>query len=885
MVAASKLRHAIVVGSSEAEALQAVSKIETIHFGHDDMRAYYAERFPSACEKSGRSGIKIDTAQPTEIIIPHAPLNPTTATKTNVGNLVWKARFTPDRFLCDPASGFPNDCHPISEFLAIMNPESTQSDGMIHPTDRREFIRLAAAGAAWVSLQPWQLMAASGVDASDLSNPLNWQKFLARHDLVWERLPDSFESAAFTGNGKLGAMIFTDESGQSLKWQQGRSDVAFNTADAALKTMRIPIGDLVLKPVGKILSGEMRMNLWDAEVHGTIKTDKGEIEFQSITHSDLMVNVFAVTVRGDEKASWSWSPGLATNPRKLHRKEEITPDDRNPLPVRSREGDIEISYQPLNAAGGHATAWKIIEPSKGQSIVYTSIGFGKEENAAKVEAVAAVNQAVAIGLTTLTGSHRDWWHRFWPESFVSIPDTRLESFYYIQMYKMASGTRPGRPALDLMGPWFRNTPWPMIWWNLNLQLTYWPQLTGNRMELGESLVELIDHGAAALANNAGEFKADSAGVGRTSSYDCVGPVTEELCNLPWAMHNYWLHYRYCMDDQMLRERIFPLLKRAINYYLHYVEKGADGKLHITRGFSPEYPGQPTPNPDSNIDHSLLRWGCETLLASCERLKLDDPQIPQWKKTLENLIPYPQDENGLRISASTPFAKSHRHFSHLLMIYPLYVMTPEQPENRELVIKSLKHWMGMPSALMGYSFTGAASISALLGEGDEAARYLNLLLDFKKIHSNTFYTEAGPVIETPLAAAASLNDMLLSSWGDCIRVFPGVPHSWKEIRFHHLRAQGAFLVSARRDQGQTRWVRVKSLAGEPCRIRPGLEGEVRATTPLKSLGDGRYELTLGKNEEAILYCGIQPPLCEIDPVPATPGRSNFYGLKTPAAVRK
>ena len=48
-----------------------------------------------------------------------------------------------------------------------------------------------------------------------------------------------------------------------------------------------------------------------------------------------------------------------------------------------------------------------------------------------------------------------------------------------------------------------------------------------------------------------------------------------------------------------------------------------------------------------------------------------------------------------ISASVPFAKSHRHYSHLLMIYPLYIMTPEQPENRELVVKSLKHWMGMP----------------------------------------------------------------------------------------------------------------------------------------------------------------------------------------------
>ena len=72
---------------------------------------------------------------------------------------------------------------------------------------------------------------------------------------------------------------------------------------------------------------------------------------------------------------------------------------------------------------------------------------------------------------------------------------------------MASATRPGRPALDLMGPWFRTTPWARIWWNLNIQLAYWPQLTGNRMELGTSFRELIDQGADALAKNAGDPKA------------------------------------------------------------------------------------------------------------------------------------------------------------------------------------------------------------------------------------------------------------------------------------------------------------------------------------------------------------------------------------------
>lgn len=702
---------------------------------------------------------------------------------------------------------------------------------------------------------------------------IDWKSFLARHDMVWHRLPDRFENAAFTGNGQLGSMVFTAGSGQALQWQMGRSDVVFGTS-------RIPIGDLVLRPLGKIVNGEMRLNLWNAEVHGTIKTDRGEIEFRAFSHTDQMVNVFETICRGDEKASWSWAPGAATEPRKLFKKEALTAADTNAPPVPGKDGDIDLSFQPLKPGGGHATAWKSVASGNGRSVLYASVGFSQQEQAAKAEAVAAVTKAVATGAPALAESHRSWWHHFWPEGFVSIPDTRLESFYYIQMYKMASATRPGRPAMDLMGPWFRATPWTKIWWNLNLQLAYWPQLTGNRLELGASLCELIDHGAAALAKNAREFQADSAGVGRTSGYDCAGPVGAELCNLPWTMHNYWLQYRYAMDDDMLR-RLLPMLKRSINYYLHLLQEGPDGKLHITRGLSPEYEDQPSPNPDCNIDLSLLRWGCECLLNSCARLKLDDPQIPQWKDTLARLTPYPQDANGLMISAAVPLAHSHRHFSHLLMIYPLYIMTPEQPANRALVLTSLKYWMGMPQKLAGYSYTGAAAISALLGEGDAAAQYLNKLLD-SKIPPNTLYVEAGPCIETPLSAAASLNDMLLSSWGDRIRVFPGAPKSWPDMVFHNLRAQGAFLVSAARMDGATRWVRVKSLAGEPCRIRPGLAGPVKATVPIQPAGEGAYDLTLEQGQEAVLYTGERVPKLTVAPVAADAAKCNFYGLPAPTA---
>ena len=142
---------------------------------------------------------------------------------------------------------------------------------------------------------------------AQITDRVDWEKFLAREDMLWKSLPGRFEAAAFTGNGQLGAMIFTGDTGQSLKWQMGRSDVVFNK-------MRIPIGDLVLQPAGKILQGEMRLDLWNAEARGSLKTDKGEIRFHAFTHSDLMVNVFEVTTSGGEKPAWSWQPGIAANP-------------------------------------------------------------------------------------------------------------------------------------------------------------------------------------------------------------------------------------------------------------------------------------------------------------------------------------------------------------------------------------------------------------------------------------------------------------------------------------------------------------------------------------------------------------------------------------------
>ena len=322
---------------------------------------------------------------------------------------------------------------------------------------------------------------------------------------------------------------------------------------------------------------------------------------------------------------------------------------------------------------------------------------------------------------------------------------------------------------------------------------------------------------------------------------------------------------------------YPLLRGSVNLYLHLLKQGQDGKLHLPKMLSPEY-GQ---DADNNYNLSLLRWACQTLIDLNRRYTLNDPLLPQWEATLTNLVDYPKDEHGLRIGATLSFERSHRHWSHLLMVHPLHTMDFAQPGNAALITKSIQHWLTVNGGkeVFGWSRAAAASLYATLGDGNSALDQTHRhMADARFVRPNTMYIETFPVIECSIVLARSLQDMLLQSWGDTIRIFPAVPDAWRDAVFRDLRAEGAFLVSARRAAGKTQWIRIESLAGEPCRIVPSLVGEVKATVPIKNLGGGCYELTLAKGREALLYTGDKPPQVLIEPLTVNPRDFNTWGIK-------
>lgn len=714
---------------------------------------------------------------------------------------------------------------------------------------------------------------------------------MSRQDMIWDRLPQTWYEAPFMGNGSLGTYICKEPELNAIRVEVGNSMVHDHRKNDIniYGRSRLLIGYFLLHPAGEIISGSMRLDLWNAETTGCIRTTKGEITLRAyVTSGNPYIIVETETTTGEKDFTWRFYPESTDSPRQLNairiksknhfRKDYIS----NPVSQVYQQDGLQYCFQPLLDGGETATAWKELQKD-GKRILAVSNAHTFPESDSRQKVKNALQHLNANDVTLLRQAHQKWWHNYYPQSFISVPDKKVENFYWAQIYKLASATHPGGGLIDNCGPWLVLTPWPNTWWNLNVQLSYWPIYPSNRLELGMPLIDAVRNNMNNLILSVPEaYRKDAAALFVATGFDLRGeevPVPggerfAQVGNLPWLCHNLWLQYRYSMDEAILRNTVYPTLRRAINYYLPFLEEDEKGVLHLKETYSPEYGVAK----DCNFDLCLLRWGCETLIKTVEILSVDDELLSEWKRVLDKLTDYPQDENGIMIGKDVPYASSHRHYSHLLMFYPLYLLNAEKPGNKELMERSVEHWLSLPGNILGFSCTGASSLYAAFGNGDKSLEHLHKLFSLT-LRPNTMYMESGPVIETPLSGAQCVHDMLLQSWGGKIRIFPAIPSQWDEVSIQNLRTEGAFLVSAVRKGGKTVSIQIKSLAGAPCILRTDMKSPVVkiGNATLVKTGKDEYIIDL-KKEETIVLTEAGADIPEIQ---QTAGEGeHFFGLKKP-----
>ncbi|MFH1919391.1 MAG: glycoside hydrolase family 95-like protein, partial [Planctomycetota bacterium] len=408
--------------------------------------------------------------------------------------------------------------------------------------------------------------------------------------------------------------------------------------------------------------------------------------------------------------------------------------------------------------------------------------------------------------------------------------------------------------------------------DLNTQLTYWAYLTSGRFDQGAAFVDFMwdllplhrkfaqkFYGTTGAAVP-GVMTLDGKPMGGWSQYS-LSPTDGA-----WVAQAFYLHWRYTMDDEFLAQRAYPYCRAIAECLRDLLEPDADGKLKLPLSTSPEIHNNSLASwltPNSTNDLSLLRWLFGALVEMAQALG-DQPAAAEWQDVLDGLdeLAVEGEAGPLRLAPDESLAESHRHHSHLMPIHPLGLLDVEGTDrDRRIIDASLAEIdrLGTP-AWCGYSFSWMSCISARAAKPDRAVKNLEIFIeafisrngfhvngDYKRLgYSNFSYRPF--TLEGNFAAGQAVHEMLLGSWGGTVRIFPAVPDKWPDVSFQNLRAEGGYIISARREGGSTTEVRIQATHDGLLKLRDPLPGKpVSWNRPdVKKVG-ADYQSTLAAGE--------------------------------------
>ncbi len=332
-----------------------------------------------------------------------------------------------------------------------------------------------------------------------------------------------------------------------------------------------------------------------------------------------------------------------------------------------------------------------------------------------------------------------------------------------------------------------------------------------------------------------------------------GPVTHILGTTAKVAYLYWRRYEYTLSKAWLRDRAFPMLKGAAEFYRHFpnVRKGDDGKYHIHHVNSNE--GVMGAR-DTDEDLSAMRGVLPAAIRASELLDAEPDLRAAWREMLDNLAPLPTsahpdalgpaDYNGpaVFVRGLKPTANGNTGFMPDGNSLPMWFFDLVNPGSDPQMLaaanatfdRAFRAGIG-PATPVGVLSKWAIA-GTTLGRAD-ATRFLvpnqmrsltaerkTAYLGGRPMANRLALREGHQAMDAQRLgrAAEALQLALLQSGPPApaadpiIRLFQAWPDEW-DARFT-LRARGGFVVTAERKGGRTTSVELRSEAGGTCRLQ-------------------------------------------------------------------
>ena len=724
------------------------------------------------------------------------------------------------------------------------------------------------------------------------------------HDMQFDKLATRWDEAVPLGNGVLGALVW--QKGDHLRFSLDRADLwdlrpmkGLHRKEFSYQWVIDQVDKKDYTPVQQYFDAPYDKEAAPSKIPG------GALEFDTRSWGPVQ-SVHLTLANAVCEVSWKNGVRLKTfvdadKPLGWFRFENVNGDLAPQLLAPQYQGTVKNSGDPVGGDDLSRLGYQQGSIVKtGNSITYHQAGWNgftydinvrwKKINATTIEGVWSISsqypgQALSEKADKVTAAatstnfsqqlltHSSWWQRFWSKSAIHVPDTLLEKQWYLEQYKFGAAARKDAPPISLQAVWTadngRIAPWKGDYHHdLNTQLSYWPAYSANHLEEAMGYINHLEKnksnyqrytktyfGANGIAVP-GVTTLDGTEMGGWIQYSLSPTVSS------WLAQHYYLQWRYSMDQQFLKEKAYPWMKGAASFLESITIINALGHRQLKISSSPEINDNSLDawfRQNTNYDLALMKFTFSKAAELATVLKLP-AEAAHWNKILAEFDDFAlSPDQELKFAPTMAYNQSHRHFSHLMAIHPLGLIKWEDGAQAQAIIKNSIHLtdsMG-PDYWCGYSYSWMANLKARAKDGEGAAKDLQIFArafcSINSFHLNGDQTKSGLskfqyrpfTLEGNFAFAAGLQEMLLQSYAGFIAVMPAIPAAWTDVSFENLRAEGAFLLSAKKDGGQIAEVKIVAEKGGSTRLKLPFKTYFAASNKgfvIKNTGDGFLELT-------------------------------------------